>query len=215
MDNESQTFTSPSINNGTLPVGESAFAFALKSESLKLKLSSLNSMCRCFSNSHGRSDQLEYVLLPQTNCICFVLTWLTHRIHTHIVDIIPLQMILLLSLFTDFLVAKSVSKLSATHVPTPYGYLHRDCYHEVPSGAQLVRAPEGGVIVRDRSGKRLGQIPACTVPSPFITKANFNSSSNLGTYNGWLAYTTYNNKPGIDTFLGTFSVPDEPVIVVL
>lgn len=110
-------------------------------------------------------------------------------------------------------VAKKTSKLSATHVPTPYGYVHRDCYHEVPSGVQLVRHPQSGagLIVNDKDGKRIGAIPACKVPTPFITKSTNNSVANLGTYDGWLAYTTFENKAGIDTFLGTFSVPNEPV----
>jgi hypothetical protein len=35
-------------------------------------------------------------------------------------------------------------------------------------------------------------------------------SNNLGDYDGWLAYTTYEAPTDIDSFLGYFSVPDEP-----
>jgi len=120
----------------------------------------------------------------------------------------------------SILVAVAVAvNIRDTHKATPFGYVHRDCYHTVPSGSHLVRdIKHGGMFVQNEEGAKTGYLPRCTVPNAFVSKkvAHGNATggnhfgTRLGSYDGWLAYTTYENKPGIDTFLGTFNVPDAP-----
>jgi hypothetical protein len=101
-----------------------------------------------------------------------------------------------------------------THKATPFGYVHRDCYHVVPSGSHLKRdLQRGDMIVDDEQGRTIRRLPRCVAENAFVSKkralGNY-TNSHFGTYDGWLAYTTFENKPGINTFLGTFSVPDAP-----
>jgi len=107
---------------------------------------------------------------------------------------------------------------------SPYGYIREECHHIVPSGSRL-EARNGGfdVIVDEKFQKHL---PKCAY-SPeemFHSRSAFNSQrlpNSTATrkrqfpydYDGWLAYTQW-QYPGasqsVDSFLGSFSVPDEP-----
>jgi hypothetical protein len=106
------------------------------------------------------------------------------------------------------------------------GYVHEKCHHDVPSGSQLKRVPGGrGMDVFDASGAFLRRLPACRAESTFYkpkpvdaalkSQTNNNvTNKNVGAYDGWLAYTTYEHRAGVDKFLGSFSVPENVTICV-
>lgn len=97
--------------------------------------------------------------------------------------------------------------LDAEQRATPFGRVHRDCFHEVPSGSQLTRLPEGGLLVSDERGTPLRRLPPCahavpltprapaarTAASASASSAAANATAKLGTYDGWLAYTQWEN----------------------
>ncbi len=64
MASDSQTWMSPSINTGTLPVPETAPTCCLNSSVSKGISTSLKSSPATVIAIHGRNDQLEYFLLP-------------------------------------------------------------------------------------------------------------------------------------------------------
>jgi len=89
---------------------------------------------------------------------------------------------------------------------TPFGYLHKECLYEVPSGTNVQKIKEG--LLLTKPDKTTQFIESCQyhekeeekLPTPFPPD-----------YDGWLAFTTSNCSDGFDSFLGTFSVPVAPV----
>ena len=76
---------------------------------------------------------------------------------------------------------------TTSDVLTPWGRVPRECYHEVPSGAQLARIDGGGMLVSDSNGSPLRVLKAC--------EHNLAQKRSVGAYDGWLAYTQFEN-PG-------------------
>jgi len=116
-------------------------------------------------------------------------------------------------MFILFIGFVSAVNIRDTHKATPFGYVHRDCYHVVPSGSQLMRDAEG-MRVHNEQGVQIGRLPFCTAPNAFVSaragRNNNTANNGFGTYDGWLSYTTFQHTAGIDTFIGSFSVPDAP-----
>jgi hypothetical protein len=94
-------------------------------------------------------------------------------------------------------------------VLSPFGLVPLSCVTELPTtGAHISKTSTGQTQVDIHSPftdeiTDSYQIPPC--PEQVITRA-FPSD-----YDGWLAYTSYNNVETFDEFLGYFSVPPTPV----
>jgi len=100
------------------------------------------------------------------------------------------------------------------YVRTPYGWMHPDCIHHVPSGSHLEEMEDKRVHVRYPDGVQT-ELPTCKypyrigdkgeVPSPFAR-----STPGPNVEHGWQAYTTFQYPKGMKTFIGTFSIPNKP-----
>lgn len=117
-------------------------------------------------------------------------------------------------------------ELTSLYTPTPIGYMLKDCINNVPSGSLLVHEhnDEGvrtGRIIVKVDGEVHKIIPKCdTSRFPLLmqqlldeTKDNASSRKLLQyppDYDGWLAYTVFQNPTSFTSALGYFSVPDMP-----
>jgi len=97
---------------------------------------------------------------------------------------------------------------------TPYGWMHPDCVHVVPSGSHLEELSTGRLEVHYPNGMRT-ELPTCKFPYVIGDKGERPSplpatapAPNVG--HGWQAYTTFQYPKGMNTFLGTFSIPNKP-----
>jgi len=92
-------------------------------------------------------------------------------------------------------------------VLTPYGPIPSRCVTRLPqSGAVIQGEDEKGMLRIDIEGQESLLIPPCKGWTP--QRKRKNPAPN--TYDGWLAYTSFQNPTSFTTFLGYFSVPDEP-----
>jgi len=88
--------------------------------------------------------------------------------------------------------------------PTPAGYYPEECLHRMPNNAHIEENEDGDVFIHSPTGT-VSLVPKCD----FKKLSKKASAEAPLTYDGWLAYTTYqtSNQSGFDTFLGYFSVP--------
>eukprot|EP01091_Cochliopodium_minus_P002432 TRINITY_DN12294_c0_g1_i1.p1 TRINITY_DN12294_c0_g1~~TRINITY_DN12294_c0_g1_i1.p1 ORF type:complete len:302 (-),score=66.40 TRINITY_DN12294_c0_g1_i1:52-957(-) len=102
-------------------------------------------------------------------------------------------------------------------IPTPMGRIPEECVHEVESGSEI-QERNGFTYVKSPDGT-LRLLNSCIYNVHKLIaehkKANykkFNRTNSPLEYDGWLAYTSYerSNKATFDTFLGYFSVPNNP-----
>jgi len=99
-------------------------------------------------------------------------------------------------------------------VPTPMGRMPRECVHHVESGSKIIDN-ENHTVVISPSG-----IKSLILPCPYQIhsiianeKVKRHSKPHAPMqYDGWLAYTSFRtpDKSTFDTFLGYFSVPNNP-----
>ena len=105
------------------------------------------------------------------------------------------------------------------YVPIPQGYMLDRCVWEVESGTEIKEDPATGGFVFLTPGATGGisvrRVECDTKDGSvrvFLTKAQMEAGSvtpgNLGVYDGWQAYTSYEYADGLDTFLGDFSTPN-------
>jgi len=85
-------------------------------------------------------------------------------------------------------------------VKTPVGIVHHSCIHRVPSGSHI-QDDKNGFFVTDGLTGEVRPITPCGKPITRNVKRQ---------YDGWLAYVTTQAPNDFDTFLGFFSVPNEP-----
>jgi hypothetical protein len=90
------------------------------------------------------------------------------------------------------------------YTQTPSGHVRSDCVHRVPSGASVTELEDGRTQVISPDGS-VRIIPICDRRQGPVLLRDLPFD-----YDGWLAYTVYNDTQGFDSFLGDFSVPDTP-----
>jgi hypothetical protein len=109
-----------------------------------------------------------------------------------------------------FLVICLIGFSLGKYVPSPAGWVEDRCLHRVlKHGDNIVETEDGMVTITNslEPQRRLSLKPSgCRV---FATRRPANET-NVGDYDGWLAYTTFQNSQTLDSFLGYFSVPDAP-----
>eukprot|EP01105_Mastigella_eilhardi_P007522 TRINITY_DN18967_c0_g1_i1.p1 TRINITY_DN18967_c0_g1~~TRINITY_DN18967_c0_g1_i1.p1 ORF type:complete len:291 (+),score=77.90 TRINITY_DN18967_c0_g1_i1:26-874(+) len=88
----------------------------------------------------------------------------------------------------------------AKFVPTPFGYMQEECVHKVPHGSSI-QVVDGWHFLVSADGKWTA-IPKCKDQTKRMPTAE--------SYDGWLAFTSFNVSDTFDTFTGYFSVPDAP-----
>jgi len=115
--------------------------------------------------------------------------------------------VFLLVVFFAVQIALSVqvgTKVDKGYVNTPIGRLPPHCVHTVRSGSEIYETEKGVVIIKHPSHEPY-TLPPCSVRTSLIKKkpAPFE-------YDGWLAYTTFQYPAGINTFVGYFTVPNDP-----
>lgn len=108
---------------------------------------------------------------------------------------------------------------------TPAGLVPSSCVHTVPHGSAVHHDASGRMIVTapDGTQKRIPRCPVKPLASPDQIsqkgKKNAKKSAKRSAkqsrqfspdYDGWLGYTTYSVPTTFDSFLGSFSVPQEP-----
>jgi len=89
---------------------------------------------------------------------------------------------------------------------TPAGPLPDECIHTVPSGSIIDRhtVPGRSIVINSLTGEQT----LLTVCNFTINQSKWNKRGN--DYDGWLAYTTFQDTVGFQSFLGFFSVPQYP-----
>lgn len=106
-------------------------------------------------------------------------------------------------------------------VPGGYGYVHSDCLYEVPNGAWVEDSGADGVTVvrAHEHGPALLVLPACpharvSASSQAARRAAADAPKNVGSYDGWLAYTQYKSVDpnGFYSMLNLMSVPGLPSV---
>jgi len=96
-----------------------------------------------------------------------------------------------------------------TFALTPVGLVPASCVTELPQNGAHVRQDSSGSLHADIHSTESDQlidsfkIPLCE--ESILTKGPFPPD-----YDGWLAYTSFNNEQPLTSFLGSFSVPDTP-----
>eukprot|EP01116_Phalansterium_solitarium_P011016 TRINITY_DN26629_c0_g1_i1.p1 TRINITY_DN26629_c0_g1~~TRINITY_DN26629_c0_g1_i1.p1 ORF type:complete len:301 (-),score=39.08 TRINITY_DN26629_c0_g1_i1:160-1062(-) len=105
------------------------------------------------------------------------------------------------------LLAGTFAALPESLVVTPVGRRPASCVHRVPSGS-YVEETDTGAIIRDPEGNVFKTVSGCHPTSS--EKLAAKTAAQLGAYDGWLAFTSWEAPTDIDTFLGYFSVPKEP-----
>ena len=126
--------------------------------------------------------------------------------------------------------AFAASTFSSLYTPTPHGgYMFKECSHEIPSGATVERDADGATVTHTGGSYRL---PLCaalrgSLPMFVASEAEWllqTSTTNVvektrqlqlpADYDGWLEYanTTHFTAGGYSSFLGTFTVPTDPVV---
>jgi hypothetical protein len=96
-----------------------------------------------------------------------------------------------------------VASVTCSLVRTPFGVYPQECVHKVPSGSRVVTTDEKTVVSHPTGDSWV--VPECKV-SGSQEKRQFPPN-----YDGWLAYTSYQTTfPSFDTFLGSFTVPNNP-----
>jgi len=86
---------------------------------------------------------------------------------------------------------------------TPIGKLPSECVHTVKSGSRIF--DEDNLIRVEHPSHLPYFLPHCDISNYLKQKKRLPQE-----YDGWLAYTTYHNPVGFKSFLGYFSVPNEP-----
>lgn len=85
---------------------------------------------------------------------------------------------------------------------TPFGLFPSECVHKVASGSHITTVGTQTVVTHNNV---LWTVPPCHLART-EEKRQFPQD-----YNGWLAYTSFKTSlPSFDTFLGNFSVPNNP-----
>lgn len=98
-----------------------------------------------------------------------------------------------------------VTVVTCNLVRTPFGVFPEECVHQVPSGSRIVSTDEKTVVSHEKMGSSW-VVPECKALSQMQEKRQFPPN-----YDGWLAYTSYKTTySSFDTFLGSFSVPNNP-----
>jgi len=102
---------------------------------------------------------------------------------------------------------------------TPYGWIHPDCVHRIPSGTHLEELSNGRLEVHYPDGIKT-ELPTCKypyiigdkgeMPSPLSSSRRSDSVPSPNVGHGWQAYTTFQYPKGMNTFLGTFTIPNKP-----
>jgi hypothetical protein len=116
----------------------------------------------------------------------------------------------LLLLFLSFTLVVSFAQglvSQGDFILTPFGSRHNACVREIPNNAHIEENESGEIWVTSTEGQKekLENLGLCSIGSPKTSLQQFPAD-----YDGWLAYTTYNDPDGFDSFLGSFSVPEKP-----
>jgi len=110
---------------------------------------------------------------------------------------------LLKTLLVVFLFVLVQSLESTEWIITPVGRLPSRCVHTVRNGAHIDESDEGEVKITNPDGGI--QILPRDCPVRELLQR-----SKRQDYDGWLAFTTFHYPAGLDSFLGYFSVPNDP-----
>lgn len=128
--------------------------------------------------------------------------------------------------------AASAASFFELYSPVPHvGYMYKKCVHSLPAGAQVARDATGATVTHSTGSFR---IPLCdgrvrgAWPMTIASEAEFKALQQAehppqtqqrelqlpADYNGWLEYanTTHFTSGGYSSFLGTFSVPSDPLV---
>eukprot|EP01119_Soliformovum_irregulare_P020625 TRINITY_DN670_c0_g1_i2.p1 TRINITY_DN670_c0_g1~~TRINITY_DN670_c0_g1_i2.p1 ORF type:complete len:292 (+),score=45.28 TRINITY_DN670_c0_g1_i2:3-878(+) len=108
---------------------------------------------------------------------------------------------LLLAIIFAALFVDAAKISSDGYALTPMGRYPRECVHTIDSHSSIEDHPDGAIIT-DRNGNKR-QITPCR-------QKRVEQVKQKRSYDGWLAYTTYLAPIDIDSFLGYFSVPNQP-----
>jgi len=100
----------------------------------------------------------------------------------------------------------------AGYVNTPVGWVREECVHNVPNGA-VADCNDERCIVKHPNGTLFKKIHLCTARNVSKPIISYRKRGVEQSYDGWLAYTTYQAPTDIDSFLGYFSVPDQTASV--
>jgi len=110
-------------------------------------------------------------------------------------------------LFACLCVAALSSALPNGFVHTPLGPLPNECVHRVKSGSHVYVDDEGFATVYHPVTLNAYKLPSCDVRKYLAERKR---EAGPLEYDGWLAYTTFQTTVGFRSFLGYFSVPDQP-----
>jgi len=88
------------------------------------------------------------------------------------------------------------------------GRVPQECVHGVASGSFISWLPSGDISVTHPETREVEIIKSCRNIPHVLEKLQKRNMP--GQYDGWLAYTSYEAPTDFDSFLGYFSVPDEP-----
>jgi len=91
------------------------------------------------------------------------------------------------------------------YVPTPSGYLHKTCVHDVGNNAKAVPQFDGSIFVTKEDGSHL-RIPRCNYPR-LINEMRPHPQVDGS---GWQVFTVWDAGQDLTTFNGTWNVPSNP-----
>jgi len=89
---------------------------------------------------------------------------------------------------------------------TPFGRVPKRCVRKVPNGSHIEEL-EGGIVLVHPPGETTTIRLENDCPMKRLIEM---SRKKRQDYDGWLAYTTFNYPAGFDSFLGYFTVPNNP-----
>lgn len=100
---------------------------------------------------------------------------------------------------------------------TPAGLVLSHCVRQVESGSSVRELADGSTLVTPPQGAPT-RFPPCDTHNgtfPVLVSDRPARGAAVGDglppdYDGWLQYTKYENDTGFDSFLGSFTVPDNP-----
>jgi len=96
------------------------------------------------------------------------------------------------------------------HVISPVGLVPLSCVTELPENGAHIRTGENRQLMVDIYSPQNSEELLDSYNLPFCAEKFLTADSFPADYDGWLAYTSYNNVESIDSFLGYFNVPSAP-----
>jgi len=93
---------------------------------------------------------------------------------------------------------------------TPFGPLPGFCVRSVPSGTRLHKFANGTVVAFHPLLQETTFPPRKECREHLLMNIQNRLKRNTNQYNGWLSFTSFNLPAGFGSFIGNFSVPDNP-----